>query len=749
MRNPLTNRLVVILVATISIVVTIFIVARVLFLQAKFDVEIEKSTNRVANRISDAINYSLNKDLNYVFKKELSAELIASILVSELNDPLLNGILIYSRFGDVQFGMVQLSEGEVRKYDPKLHVGILSTSNKKRKISIPNNSIPLSEVEILFNSKYHSQKLLELLYIEITQLIVLALLIMALVYLGIRISLLKPLESLDIASSTFKCIEEGIVYVDLENNIIDVNKAFLSITGYLHEDVVDKDCTFFKFGESIDEHIDQVNASLIDGRAWSGEGNVVNASGQRIPISLTITDVKNEEGALLCRVYIFKDISHLKAEEAQLKNLAYFDPLTQLPNRRYFEEHIESGIRQAGRTQSKFGVLYIDLDKFKFINDCYGHSAGDLLLVEMAKRFRSRLRESDLLCRLGGDEFTIIANNIDSGEELAVLAKDLIKLAKKPFQFDDHTCYVGASIGISVYPQDATEAGELIRNADSAMYTSKHKGRETFAFYSQDIHKRARAQQLLKLKLTHAISNKAFSLAYQPKVALKSGRVIGAEALIRWPTENGKIVAPSEFIPFAEEAGLIQDIGTWVAETACARAKTWLTSFDDQFELSINLSSKQLLKPEIISLLRTLLSSEGLKPNNIDLEITEGSVIKDFERTIDTLNEFKEMGLSISLDDFGTGYSSMSYLTKLPIDTLKIDRSFIHEIGRSAQSETIIATIIAMAKSLSLSTVAEGIETHSQLNFLLNNGCDIGQGYYFSRPLSDSEFDSYLFKMAS
>lgn len=746
MNEHFSSRLALTLVAITTLVMATFMGVRYQFAQQEFDKEVSQRADSIAKRVAGAVNPSIWQVYQKSVERNFSKEYALAVLDSELSDPLVGAIVVYGRFGHLYMGGIRANQNQAPvSYEPNRHEVLLPQYAIVREHPIKNGSMTIGKVEVYFDTSPHEQRLKEYLYLELIQMGAVAVLMVVVLFIAIRLVLIKPLRSIEIARRTFNSMEEGIVYVGLDGLVIDVNPAFSRILGKSLTQVAEKPCDFFRFHHEEEKQHQEIDAALQAGRSWSGEAYCSKSDIIEVPVWLTISEVKDEQQNTVCRVYVFQDISKLKKAESQLKNLAYFDPLTQLPNRRNFEERIASEIEIAKRGHARFGLFYIDLDDFKYINDSLGHGAGDALLVEIAKRFQGRLRQSDILSRLGGDEFTVIATSVHSGDELSRVAGDLIELARQPVELDGVMHQISASIGISLFPKDGESSSELVKNADNAMYQAKAEGRGKFAFFSPEMDEKVKQRQQIKSQLITALSENQFSLYFQPKIQLQTRELVGAEALIRWSPEENVIVPPDEFIPHAEDLGLIQAIGDWVAERCCLKARRWLHQYQRPAEVSFNLSAKQLYDPGLVSTLRNQIVNKQLNPANIDIEITESSIITDFERAVSTLNEIKQMGFSISLDDFGTGYSSLSYLAALPVDTLKIDKSFVFKIGQSSEAESIVSTIITLAKSLNLTTVAEGIETEEHLQFLLAHGCDVGQGYYLSKPLPEDEFEqAYL-----
>ena len=459
----------------------------------------------------------------------------------------------------------------------------------------------------------------------------------------------------------------------------------------------------------------------------------------------------------------FVDITQRRLAEEQVRVLAYYDHVTGLPNRALLHEHVKHALVRAKRNDTPVAVLFVDLNRFKLINDTFGHNTGDQLLREVAARLSdclrgddwvarpqtSPVRQSDPLgnhavARLGGDEFVMVLSDIRQGEDAAIVAQRVGEVLAHPFELEGKEIYISASIGISTYPIDGDNPAALLKNADAAMYHAKKQGKSGYQFYTKYINDHASKRLSLETKLRQALSKKQFELHYQPKVDLNNGRICGAEALCRLRDLEQKLIPPSEFIPMAEESGLIIKLGEWVLRAACEQNRAWQKAGLPPTRISVNLSARQFQEPNLVQKISRILQQCGLNSTYLELEITESILMADTEVTGKLLAELKAMGLYISIDDFGTGYSSLSYLKRLPVDVLKIDRCFIHDIANDAENRAIIAAIISMAQQLSIRVIAEGVETSEQLEYLQACGCQEIQGYLISNPLSGSEFNKLL-----
>ncbi|RRS29832.1 MAG: diguanylate cyclase [Epsilonproteobacteria bacterium (ex Lamellibrachia satsuma)] len=434
----------------------------------------------------------------------------------------------------------------------------------------------------------------------------------------------------------------------------------------------------------------------------------------------------------------------LKLQRDALEYQAYHDALTGLPNRILFLDRLDQYIHKAHRNKSKVAVLFVDMDRFKEINDSLGHTCGDKAIKEVAKRLESRLRETDTIARFGGDEFIMICNDINDPIMVVEIVQKIMKSMDDPIIINGHRIYVTLSIGISIYPEDTDTAADLLKNADAAMYKAKYDGRNTYRFYTEDMTQKAFERIALESSLRKAIKDKNFMLYFQPQIDGKSNEITGIETLIRWKDESKGFVSPAKFIPLAEEAGLIIPLGKWILKSGIEQIVKWYAEGLHPGRLAINLSMLQLQKDDFISMLEIMLEETGCQPQWLEIEVTEGQVMRNPEQTILTLQKISQLGINISIDDFGTGYSSLSYLKRLPVNTLKIDRSFVKDIPDNEEAVAIAKAIIALAESLNLHVIAEGVETEEQKVFLVNNGCNNIQGYLYAKAMPADEMEKML-----
>ncbi|MFU8836702.1 MAG: EAL and GGDEF domain-containing protein [Thiohalomonadaceae bacterium] len=547
-------------------------------------------------------------------------------------------------------------------------------------------------------------------------------------------------EQLRLAASVFEGSHEAIMIMSTDQRIINVNQAFCTITGYSHEQVQGRPLSDFlsteQFGDETAEHIRRV---IEEDDTWQGELWYRREDGGVFPAWQNLSVVRNSMDRPVRFIGVFTDISEQKASEARIQRLAHYDLLTELPNRVLLMDRLHSAVERMRRGQKQLAVLFLDLDRFKNVNDSLGHPVGDRMLKVVAERLMSVMREEDTVARLGGDEFLIIIEDLHDPQHAALVARKALDSLAQAIMVEHHQLFIGASIGISLFPEDGDEADTLITNADTAMYRAKETGRNTFQFYTPELTQRSLERFELERDLRLALERNELLLHFQPQASVATASCLGAEALVRWRHPEKGLITPDRFILLAEETGLILELGRWVLLQACQQAVEWQQQ-GIPLRIAVNLSGKQIIHGNIVETVAQVLADTQLDPALLELEITEGFVLSHAEQGIQTLEQLKTLGLSLAIDDFGTGYSSLSYLKRLPIDRLKIDKSFVQGVSEDPDDAAIATTIIAMGRSLRLDVLAEGVETQAQLDFMMENGCHEFQGYFFSRPLPADEF---------
>ncbi len=557
-------------------------------------------------------------------------------------------------------------------------------------------------------------------------------------------ALLESQRNLRLSKQVIDATLDGVVITNAEGVIESVNPAFTKLTGYSAEEAVGKTPALLKSGRHDKTFYEALWTSLRETGHWQGEIWNRRKTGEIYPEWLTITEIRDDIGGEHKYAGVFSDISERKESEQQIRALAYYDALTGLPNRRLFHDRLGLALSQMRRHEQKLAVMFIDLDLFKRINDTLGHDAGDAVLVEMAARLKTCVRESDTVSRMGGDEFTILMPEIRGPDDAAHLARRVVASLREPLTFDGRELYVTSSVGIAIFPDDGETADELTRSADTAMYRAKELGRNNYQLYTESMHTESLERMAIESHLRQAIERGEFDLNYQVKVDLVSHRTTGVEALLRWNNPELGLVPPAQFIPIAESTGLILPIGGWVLEHACRQACAWRDLGLPEISVAVNISSRQLHQSNLVETVTAALEATGFEASRLELELTESMLMENLDEVAPQLVRLRELGVRIGIDDFGTGYSSLAYLKRLPIDTLKIDVSFIRNIPDDADDAEIVAAVVAMAHRLDLKVVAEGVENEAQVRFLRTLGCDQIQGYLVGRPLSADNLASLL-----
>ncbi|MCB1916828.1 MAG: EAL domain-containing protein [Rhodocyclaceae bacterium] len=542
------------------------------------------------------------------------------------------------------------------------------------------------------------------------------------------------MQRLQLAEEVFMNTSEGIMVTDPEGVIERINPAFTAITGFTADDMIGQRPSRLSSGRQDRAFYQNMWRTLIECGQWQGEIWNRRKSGELFPEWLTVSAVADATGRLIHYVGIFSDISLIKSHEAKLEHMAHHDALTDLPNRVLLVDRIELALRRARRDRHMVGLAFIDLDNFKDINDSYGHLVGDEVLKSAAERIGTALRDGDTVARLGGDEFVVLIEQLDSPDTAQLLTGRIFAALAEPLRACGQDFYVGASIGISVFPRDGEDSGELIRNADTAMYEAKKTGRNAFKCYSADQTDQVRQRAAMENALRRAIAHGEIHVAYQPQFSAGGKSMIGIEALARWRDPQLGEVAPAEFIPLAEGIGLIVPLGEMILRRVCAQVVAWRGQGIDPPRVAVNVSGHQLRRSNFVATLQAAFDATGCRPDQIEIEVTESDMLDRAEDSIRTLSEIRRLGVSVSMDDFGTGYSSLSYLKKLPIQTIKIDRSFIDGLPGDDNDRAIVNAIVALGQTLNLRVLAEGVETDAQAGFLGTHGCVDVQGYLYGRP---------------
>lgn len=554
-----------------------------------------------------------------------------------------------------------------------------------------------------------------------------------------------------LSAKVFEASNDAILICDQQNRIVSVNRAFEAITGYVASEVLGEDPALLFADVASRIHYQTMWDELANNGSWQGELPGRRKNGDTYPAWFSMSLSRDAEGQPEHYIAIFADITERKAQEQRIAHLAFHDELTGLPNRRLFSDRLAVALLQAQRDRSALAVLFVDVDRFKNINDSLGHASGDELLKQVALRLQEAVRAGDTVARMGGDEFVMLCPGAGDSKVIAARAQLMLDQLEQPYQVMGMALHVSSSMGIACFPADGDTAETLVRNADAALYLAKERGRNNFQFYAPELNTGMLARLQLEMDLRHALETGQFQLHYQPKINIANGALCGAEALIRWRrptpdsdgnggTDPGVMVPPGQFIPVAEECGLITGIGDWVLAEACRAQLTWRQAGLPSMRLAVNVSARQFSQPGFAAATGALVAAQGATPGGIELELTESVLMNDVRRATETLAELKALGFAVAIDDFGTGFSSLNYLRHFPVDVLKIDQSFVRELLDGKAALAIIEAIIALAGALGMRTVAEGVETDAQRSLLLGHGCDAMQGYLLARPMPGPEF---------
>lgn len=550
-------------------------------------------------------------------------------------------------------------------------------------------------------------------------------------------------EELRRNSMVFESVLEAVMICSQDNRIIAVNEAFTKITGYSRADTLGKDPKLLGSGRHDAEFYTGMWNALKQDSVWQGEIWNRKKNGEIFPCWLSITSIINSDDELDQYISVFSDISQRKEDEELIRFQANYDALTELPNRHLLMDRLGFELQRAKREQTLIALMFIDLDRFKPINDTYGHTVGDRLLWEVSKRLSAHVRETDMVARLGGDEFTIILPNIENLDEVERMAGRILHEISRPFQFDNIELFISTSIGITIYPNDATDLATLLTNADNAMYRAKDQGRNTYCFFTHEMNQHAKEMLQLESDLHRAQQRDELLPYFQPIYDISSGEIIAAEALLRWKHPLRGMILPNSFIPISEASGLISPIGKWMLEVVCCQVMRWRRDGLNLQRICLNISTRQF-RGDLIGIIKNALESSGLEPECLELEVVETLLLEDNHENGKVLKQLNEMGVRLSIDDFGTGYSSLGYLKRFPFDVLKINRSFIKELPDNKDDATLVNTIISMGHGLNLEIVAEGVETSEQLEYLRSKGCHLAQGFYFAKPMPAHLFEKHL-----
>jgi diguanylate cyclase (GGDEF)-like protein/PAS domain S-box-containing protein len=556
---------------------------------------------------------------------------------------------------------------------------------------------------------------------------------------------LEAQKRLELHALIFENASEAIVITDAENRIIAVNPAFEKITGYTAEEAIGQNPRILKSGEHDSFFYEKMWEALLERDEWQGEVVNLTKYGDRYVAWLSIRVIRDASGKVTNYLALQTDITDLVAMRDKLETLAHYDSLTHLPNRFLFKDRFNQAIVRHRRSGKRLALLYLDLDNFKNVNDSLGHMVGDELLQMVARRLEGALRANDTVSRQGGDEFLILLEELRNRYDAKLVVEKLVEAMREPFKLGDEILHVTFSIGVAIYPDDGTTFDELLQHADLAMYAAKHDGKNTYRFFERKMLEKIQVRHHLSTKLRHALEREELTVYYQPKLDLKTRRVKGMEALLRWEDPVDGFISPALFVSIAEESGLIVEMGDWVLEQACRMIKR----LEDRYAIAVNISAKQFEKPDFVESIEKLLKKHRIDPALLELELTETMLIQNIEASLDAMARLKRIGVSLAIDDFGTGYSSLAYLKRFPADVLKVDRSFVNDVEKDPDDAVIVDAIIQLGHTFSMTVVAEGVETEGQLAFLESHGCDEIQGYLFAKPMPAKQLLAFLEKQAA
>ncbi len=583
---------------------------------------------------------------------------------------------------------------------------------------------------------------------SITLTVIIGVLAFSLIHLNRRLK--RNIQSREAAEQTMHKLSSAVtnsgasvVITDQQGIIEYVNQKFCVLTGFKHHEVIGRSIDCLSPTLPPGENAYRISTWCLQSN-WEGEALCSRKNQPAFWNAVTVSAVYDKARQITNYVVSCIDITALKTANQKMENLALFDSLTGLANRRLFVDRLQHAIAGNARHKKRCALFFLDLDKFKRINDTLGHQAGDELLLVIAERLRSCVRKQDTVARLGGDEFTILLEDIQDTDKIANIAKLILSSLKQPIKLGKHEIIVSTSIGITLTPDDSDCSETLMRNADLALYMAKDRGRDGYYFFTEDLNIRAKRMLMIENELRHAIQNNDFQLHFQPQINLRNSEICRVEALIRWyHPERGEIL-PSEFISIAEETGLIVQIGEWVLRNACRMIKELQTITGKEIGVAVNLSPRQFNDPRLVDIVSEALADSGLRPQNLEIEVTESMLMHDINNVVAQLNSIKSTGSTITIDDFGSGYSSLSYLKTLPVDILKVDQDFVNDIPDDLNAMEITSAVIAIAHKMGLKVIAEGVENIDQRDFLVINKCDYAQGYFFSRPLTFEQLRDFF-----
>lgn len=548
---------------------------------------------------------------------------------------------------------------------------------------------------------------------------------------------------LELHAQVFRSSREAVMITDAQTRILSVNEAFIQITGYSAAETIGQTPRLLKSGQHDAKFYQAMWEQITETGHWQGEIWNRRKGGELYPQWLGISAVEGTQGGDYEYIAVFMDISDYKNAQSRIEHLAHHDPLTGLPNRTLLRDRFRQTRAHANRQKSMVGMLYLDLDHFKNINDTLGHPAGDQLLLEAAQRLHECVRDNDTVSRIGGDEFVVLLSDVNSPDNMAEVSQKVLIALAKTFDIQQNSYNLSCSIGISIYPNDGDDFDSLLQKADTALYQAKNSGRNNYQFFTEIMNRKIARRMQLEGQMRLGLDQGQFFLVYQPQFALRTGRILGAEALLRWQHPSLGHVSPAEFIEVAEDSGFIIELGHFVMRQACRQAKMWMDG-GQSLRIAVNVSYAQFMRNNLLQLVQSCLDETGLPPQYLELELTESILAAEPEKVLSVVKVLQVQGVRFSIDDFGTGYSSLSYLKRFAVDKLKIDQSFVRDVPGDPDDEAIVGAIINLARSLKIKCIAEGVETQAQAAFLMQLNCDEVQGYLFAKPLSAQELEQHF-----
>ena len=706
----------------------------------KIDTKLRNTATRQADQMGQYVSFMSSNNPHRPLDNRLSRSLDKD-MGWQASSKTTSSIRIYNSTSDLLVNKQPNSEPEF--YAQKLEAGSSPNGFYRHTQSIATDHHGIWNVEVVLNQALLERKLSFDLLKQFITVLLASTLVFPLIFFLIKRSLIKNIVEIEIAKHTLENMEEGVVVIDNSDKVLNYNQSFIELVGIPEGIVETEGFRVHHLVNDVERMRQVVREALRQDQHWSGELQIRHRTKGLFPAKVNISIVRNNANRVAAFVIVINDLTAQKARERALEQLAYQDPLTALANRAYFDLRLKHELEVCKRLNRKLCLLFIDLDKFKFINDTFGHESGDQLLKVIAKRFRERLRSTDTLARIGGDEFTVILPDLDGNGGFEKLGKELIALAGSAIQLDHQEVFVGASIGAAVFPDDAGDIGSLLKQADTAMYRAKALGRNQIVFHNKERPEDIWDHRTIERELEQAIVHNQLELYYQPKINVRTGHIKGFEALLRWHRKDN-IVLPNKFIPAIQQRGLSNQLDRWVINAGIQQLESWHQRFSPDISLALNISCLHFHDEELIAFLSNKIRQARIDPTKIEIEIKESALNRNIEQATLMIQSLKNIGVKIVIDDFGTGFSSIGCLGELPIDCLKIDRSFIGKIQEENKNQVVAKSVVSLANGLGIEVVAEGVEKELQATAVKRLGCQYAQGYFFSRPGTTQEAEHTL-----